>query len=73
MTTTPGGRIGNVIPAIEGVQDQAVVRILTPIKQILDDMSGHSPKRGRIVKLGANANLAGLIDKVNEVIDRLQT
>ena len=73
MTTTPGGRIGNVIPAIEGVQDPAVVKILTPIKQILDDMAGHSPERARITKLGGDPTLAGVVSKINEIIDRLQT
>lgn len=61
------------IPAIEGVQDAQVKRILQPMKAILESIGGDAVHKKDIVKLGAAATLAGVINKVNEIIDRLQT
>lgn len=65
--------IGPTIPAVEGIKDPQVTRILSPMKTLLEMLVGHTPNKKNIVKLGANANLAGVIDKVNEIIDRMQT
>ena len=58
------------IPEIQGVQDPKVKTILTAIRSIINNMSGRSTKQ--IQKLGADATLAGVINKVNEIIDALQ-
>ena len=61
------------IPAVEGVKDEQVVRILAPIKAILDSIGGVTATKKQIKKLGADATLGGVITKVNEILDRLQT
>ena len=61
------------IPAIEGVQDAAVIKVLTPMKAILEQTTGRLPNTDPIVTLGANATLAGVINKINEIINRLQS
>lgn len=58
------------IPEIEGLQDQKTAVILREVKGIIEDMTGRS--KTPIVTLGPNATLAGLINKVNEIITRLQ-
>lgn len=65
--------IGPTIPDIQGIKDTQVVRILAPLKQIVENITGRTPHRKQIVKLGPDATLAGVITKLNEVIDRLQT
>lgn len=65
--------IGNTIPSIEGIKDKQVTRILTPMKQIIDDLIGHNPNKKRITKLGPDSGLNGVINKINELIDRIQT
>ena len=60
------------IPEIEGVKDQAAIKVLGPIKSILEMITGRTPNRPQIKKLGPDATLAGVINKVNELIDRLQ-
>lgn len=65
--------IGPTIPDIAGIKDPQVTRILQPMKQIIDMLVGHTPHRKDIVKLGPNATLSGVINKVNEIIDRIQT
>lgn len=65
-------QIGPEIPSVEGLQDKRAIAILQPMKTIIDMLTGRSPNRKKIVKLGANANLGGVITKVNEIIDRLQ-
>jgi hypothetical protein len=64
--------IGNTIPAIEGIKDPQVVRVLTPMKTIIDDLIGHTQNRPQIKKLGPDPELSGVIHKINEIIDRLQ-
>jgi len=60
------------IPEIEGVKDQAAIKVLGPIKTILEMITGRTPNRPNIKKLGPDATLAGVINKVNEIIERLQ-
>lgn len=61
------------IPVIEGVEDKAAVRVLEAMKTVVEMITGRTPNRPQIKKLGANATLGGVITKVNEIIDRLQT
>ena len=58
------------IPETQGVVDPKAKSILTAIRSIINSMSGRSTKQ--IKKLGADATLAGVINKVNEIIDALQ-
>lgn len=60
------------IPEIEGVKDLAAIKVLGPIKSILEMITGRTPNRQNIKKLGPDATLAGVINKVNEIIERLQ-
>lgn len=55
----------------QGVQDPRVTSILRTIKTIIDAMTGRKQNQGPIVTLGPDATLAGVINKVNEVIGRL--
>lgn len=64
--------IRNQIPAVEGIKDDSVVKILTPMKSMLESMTGRLPNNAPIKTLGANATLAGCINKINEIINRLQ-
>ena len=65
--------IRNQIPAIEGIKDDSVTKILTPMKSIIESMTARLPNNAPIKTLGANANLAGCIDKINEIINRIQS
>lgn len=60
------------IPVIEGVQDDRVTTILGPMKMIVEMITGRTPNRPNIKTLGPDATLAGVINKVNEIINRLQ-
>lgn len=56
------------IPAVS-VQDQSVARLLRPIKENLEILTG---LRGEsLTKLDSSATLSEVITKLNEVIDRL--
>lgn len=61
------------IPAVEGVQDQQAVRILSSLKLVLETITGRRVNVAPISKLGPDATTAGIINKVNELIDRLQS
>lgn len=63
---------GQVIPEIQGVKDPKVAEILTAMKDAIERMSGSAPTKKAIVPLGAGAVLAGVINKLNEVIAQLQ-
>lgn len=65
-------KIRATIPAVEGIQDPQVMRVLIPMKQIIDQLIGHTPHSSQIKTLGADANLYGVIDKVNDIIALLQ-
>lgn len=56
------------IPAIY-VQDQTVAAILRPIKENVEILNGQ--RTGTIDGLSSNATLTEVINKLNEVIDRL--
>lgn len=60
------------IRAIEGVKDPQVAGALGEMKAIVEEITGRTPRRPQIKKLGAGATLAGVINKVNEIIERLQ-
>jgi len=47
------------IPAVQGVQDPAVIRLLTPIKENIELMTG--VREGTIQQLSSGADLATVI------------
>lgn len=57
------------IPAL-GPLDQSIERLLNPIKQNLDAITGRTPE-GEIDVLPSTASLAEVIAKVNEIVRRL--
>lgn len=56
----------------QGVSDPKAAAALRSIKLIVDDMTGRSRCQAEIKALGPTATLAGVINKVNEIIERLQ-
>lgn len=60
------------IPAVDGVADKKTAEIIAALKEVVEIATGRSPKKMPITKLGGSATLAGVINKVNEIIDRLQ-
>ena len=60
------------IPDPSGVKDPQAVSVLRVIKSVIDGMSGRAPNRHQMQHLGVDANLYGAIDKINEIIERLQ-
>lgn len=64
--------IKNQIPDIQGLVDPKAAEILRSVKTIIDTATGRGLSKKPIVKLGPDATLAGVINKVNEVIKRLQ-
>lgn len=46
-----------------------VARVLLPIKDIIDHITG--VRSGQIAALDDGASLSGVIDKINEIISRL--
>lgn len=60
------------IPAIEGVADPQVASILAALKSGFDKITGRTPNAPQISFLGPNSALGGVINKVNELIGRLQ-
>lgn len=60
------------IPAVEGVKDDKVTRILGPVKTILDTITGRTPQRPLLKTLGTGATLQGVVGKTNEIINRIQ-
>lgn len=57
------------IPDTIGVKDEATALILDAITENVEIITG---RRGNIVKLGATATTSAIIQKINEIIDRLQ-
>lgn len=57
------------IPAVQGVQDPAVIRLLAPIKENIELMTG--VREGTIQQLSSDADLATVISKINEIIRKL--
>lgn len=57
------------IPAVSGVQDNQVAALLRPMKENLEILTGQ--RGGSLTSLDSSATLSQVIDKLNEVIDRL--
>lgn len=57
------------IPAVQGVTDQNVARLLRPIKENIESITG--VRGGRIDTLPSDANLVSVIAKINEIIVKL--
>lgn len=57
------------IPSVQPVQDQVVASILVPVKENIEVLTG--VRGGPISPLLPGASNAQIIDKVNEIIKRL--
>lgn len=57
------------IPAVSGVQDPAVARLLQPIKENIEVMTG--VRGGVLSSLPTNASSSEIISKINEIIGKL--
>lgn len=57
----------------QGVKDPRAVSILRSMKSIIDAVTGRVQGQKQIQTLGPNATLAGVINKVNEIIARLES
>lgn len=57
------------IPALQGITDEALRRILIPVKENIELMTG--VRQGTLQKLPENADLGAVIEKINEIIDRV--
>lgn len=58
------------IPEIQGVEDPKVRNILTSMRTIINNLSGRS--NGAINPLNSDTNLGGVINKINEILGRIQ-
>ena len=52
--------------------DQSTERVVRPIKETLDLITGANPKLGEVAPLSTSAALADVVAKVNEIIYRLR-
>lgn len=57
------------IPSVQGVQDPAVIRLLVPIKENIELITG--VRDGAVQPLSSEADLATVISKINEIIGKL--
>ena len=57
------------IPGTQGVADQNIVRILQPIKENIESLTG--VRGGKIATLPTDASLGQVILKINEIIGRI--
>lgn len=57
------------IPTVQGVQDAAVIRLLGPIKENIELITG--VREGIVQPLSPTADLATVISKINEIIGKL--
>ena len=58
------------IPALQGVTDRALLRLLTPIKENIEIING--TREGVVEKLPTGTtDLPTIVAKLNEIIDRL--
>ena len=57
------------IPSVMSVTDQKVAALLRPMKENIEILTGQ--RGGSLTKLDTSATLSQVIDKLNEVIDRL--
>jgi hypothetical protein len=58
------------ISEIQGVQDPKVTKILGEMKAIIDDLTNRNSKQ--ILKLSANPDFGGVVNKINELISSIQ-
>lgn len=59
------------IPALDGVTDHGIRKVLAPLKECLEHLLG---RRGtKIAKLGPTPTTGDIVNKINEIIDKLQT
>ena len=63
------GRKTPTIPDIQGIDDNAVARILRPMREQLNNLTGRSGTP--IAQLQGTAALLDIQNKVNEIIARL--
>lgn len=61
------------IPDPAGLQDARAVSLFRTIKSIIDSITGRLPNQPEIKTLGEDATFLGAVNKINEVIVRLQT
>lgn len=64
--------IKRAISEVQGVEDTKAGTIMKEMKAVIEAMSGRLPTTPPIKRLGADATLPGVINKVNEIIKRLQ-
>lgn len=57
------------IPSVQPVQDKVVAAILAPLKENIESITGI--RGGFLEKLPSNADLGAVVDKINEIIGRL--
>lgn len=58
------------IPAIQGITDRALLRVLTPMKENIEMVTGL--REGVIAKLPTGTtDLPTIVAKINEIIERL--
>lgn len=55
----------------QGVRDPAAAKVLRQLKTIVETITGRRTGQAEIKALGPDATLAGVINKLNEVITRL--
>lgn len=65
-----GTRKASAIPSTQGL-DPVAKKVIDPMIEVLETITGRRPKIARIAALPENATLAETIDKVNEIIERL--
>jgi hypothetical protein len=59
------------IPAIQGVQDPAVVQILSAMKERIERSGGERVRMAKIAVIGGAATTNDIINKLNEIIGRV--
>jgi hypothetical protein len=58
------------IPSLDGIPDGGVRKILSPLKDIIEQLLGR--RGGKIQHLGPTPATGDIVNKINEIIDRLQ-
>jgi len=61
----------SAIPSTQGI-DVPTKKVLDPMIEVLETITGRRPKVVKLTALPENATLAEVIAKVNEIADRLQ-
>lgn len=60
------------LPGTQGL-DPATRKVLDPLIEVVEGISGRRPRAGKIKPLPANAALPDVIAKINELLDRIQS